>query len=72
MAGGTAHHGYGGHRAESFARYYRRSILGEGCGCAERVLDSASPSRGTGLLAAAAAWLVRFVWRRAGTGAWKR
>lgn len=38
-------HGYGSHRPESFSRYYKRSILSEGCSCSERVLD---PSNRTG------------------------
>lgn len=32
-------HGYGQQRVESFQSFYRRSVLSEGCGCAERVLD---------------------------------
>jgi hypothetical protein len=35
-------HGYGQHRRESFQSFYRRSVLSEGCGCAERILDSAN------------------------------
>ncbi len=39
MHGQSQEHGYGGQRRESFASYYKRSILSEGCGCAERMLD---------------------------------
>ena len=35
-------HGYGQQRVESFQSFYRRSVLSEGCGCAERVLDPAN------------------------------
>lgn len=46
-------HGYGGHRPESFSRYYKRSILSEGCSCSERVLDPSNrPDRGGVLLGA--------------------
>ncbi|MEX0923916.1 MAG: hypothetical protein WDZ84_14195 [Rhodovibrionaceae bacterium] len=44
-------HGYGGHRQESFAAYYRRSVLSEGCSCSERVLDPSNrPDQGGALL----------------------
>ena len=32
-------HGYSSHPPGSFARFYRRAILAESCGCAERGLD---------------------------------
>ena len=35
-------HGYGQHRRESFQSFYKRSVLSEGCGCAERILDPAN------------------------------
>jgi hypothetical protein len=48
---GSRNHGYGGHRAESFARYYKRSVLSEGCSCSERVLDPSNrPGAGGALL----------------------
>lgn len=45
----TGTHGYGGHRPESFARYYKRSILSEGCSCSERVLDPSNRPEPSGL-----------------------
>ena len=60
-------HGYGGHRPESFARYYKRSILSEGCSCSERVLDPSNrPAQGglfLGALLLLPAALLR-AWRR--------
>ena len=41
---GYGKHGYGGHRPESFERYYKRSVLSEGCSCSERVLDPSNQS----------------------------
>ena len=43
-------HGYGQHRRESFQSFYRRSVLSEGCGCAERILDSANRTDAGGAL----------------------
>lgn len=61
-------HGYGSHRRESFARYYRRNMVSEGCGCGERVLDLANrPDDPAGLLRLVA-WLAGRLWRpRGGT-----
>jgi hypothetical protein len=51
MTSGYRDHGYGSHRRESFARYYRRNLVSEGCGCGERVLDLANrPSDPLGLV----------------------
>ena len=60
-------HGYGGHRPESFERYYKRSILSEGCSCSERVLDPSNRPTQAGLVLGALllipAVLMR-AWRR--------
>jgi len=57
LSGGYLDHGYGSHRRESFARYYRRNMVSEGCGCGERVLDPANrPNDPVGLLRLVA-WL---------------
>ncbi len=50
MPGSSQRHGYGTHRPESFERYYKRSILSEGCSCSERVLDPSSRPDGAGPL----------------------
>ncbi len=66
MTGGNWDHGYGSHRRESFARYYHRNMVSEGCGCGERVLDLTNrPSDPLGLVRAAA-WLAGRLWRPRG------
>ena len=68
MTDGSRDHGYGSHRRESFARYYRRNLVSEGCGCGERVLDLANrPSDPLGLVRLAGwmtAWLAGRLGRR--------
>lgn len=66
MSGGYRDHGYGSHRRESFARYYRRNMVSEGCGCGERVLDLTNrPSDTLGLIRMTA-WLADRLWRARG------
>lgn len=56
-------HGYGSHRPESFSAYYKRSILSEGCSCAERVLDSSNRTGEGGVLLGALIAAPLTVWR---------
>ncbi len=50
MRGTPREHGYGNHRPESFERYYKRSILTEGCSCSERVLDPSNRPNEVGVI----------------------
>ena len=61
---GPSDHGYGGHRTESFSSYYRRSILSEGCGCSERVLDAADRTSSGGALLVLLLAAPLALWRR--------
>ncbi|MDX1574594.1 MAG: hypothetical protein R3285_00285, partial [Kiloniellales bacterium] len=51
---------------ESFARYYHRNMVSEGCGCGERVLDPTNRSSDPLGLIRAAAWLAGCLRRRLG------